>query len=41
MHRVTFDFKDHDHFVQTWVLAKDGKETPQTFTFARLKQEGP
>lgn len=41
MQRVTFDFKDHDHFVQTWVLVKDGKETTQTFTFARLKQEGP
>lgn len=41
MHRVTFEFKDHDRFTQTWVLAKDGKETAHTFTFDRLKQEGP
>ncbi len=41
MHRVTFEFKDHDHFTQTWVLAKDGKELAHTFLFARLKQEGP
>ena len=41
MHRVTFEFIDHDHFVQTWVMTKDGKETAHTFTFARLKQEGP
>ncbi len=41
MHRVVFEFKDHDHIVQTWFLMKDGKELPHTFTFSRVKQEGP
>ena len=37
MHQVTFDFKDRDHFSQTWVLSKAGKEMPKTFMFERVK----
>lgn len=37
MHQVAFDFKDHDHFNQVWVLSKAGKELPKTVTFERIK----
>ena len=37
MHRLTFEFKDRDHFSQTWILSKDGREMPKTFHFVRVK----
>lgn len=37
MHKVTFAFQDQNHFIQTWVLSKDGQELPHTFEFARTQ----
>ena len=37
MHQLAFDFKDHDHFNQVWVLSKAGKELPKTVAFERIK----
>jgi hypothetical protein len=37
MDGLKFTFADADHFSQTWVLKKDGKETPLTFNFERTK----
>ncbi len=37
MHQVIFAFQDHDHFTQTWVLSKDGKDMPHIFHFERMK----
>ena len=37
MDGLKLTFADADHFSQTWVLKKDGKETPLTFNFERAK----
>jgi hypothetical protein len=37
MHGLKFTFADADHFSQTWMMKKDGKETPVTFNFERTK----
>jgi hypothetical protein len=37
MHQMTIELKDHDHFTQTWVLSKAGKDIPKIFTFERVK----
>ncbi len=37
MHQLTIDQKDHDHFNQTWVLSKAGKDIPKVFSFERVK----
>ncbi len=37
MHQMTFEMKDHDHFTQTWVLSKAGKDIPKVFNFERVK----
>jgi hypothetical protein len=37
MHQLTIEMKDHDHFTQTWVLSKAGKDIPKVFTFERVK----
>ena len=37
MHQLTIDVKDHDHFTQTWILSKAGKDVPKVFVFERVK----
>ncbi len=37
MHKLTFTFKDADHFSQEWVLLAKGKENPVVMTFERVK----
>jgi len=37
MHQLTIEIKDHDHFTQTWILSKAGKDVPKTYTFERVK----
>ncbi|HEV3458969.1 MAG TPA: hypothetical protein VHG32_20655 [Thermoanaerobaculia bacterium] len=37
MHGLKLTFADADHFSQTWVMKKDGKEIPLTFNFERSK----
>jgi hypothetical protein len=37
MDKLKFTFADADHFSQTWTMKKDGKETPLTFNFERVK----
>ena len=38
MHQVTFEFNDRNHFTQSWVAMKDGKEMPpHVFQFKRVK----
>ncbi|HYL06590.1 MAG TPA: hypothetical protein VE075_11145 [Thermoanaerobaculia bacterium] len=37
MDGLKLTFADADHFSQTWVMKKDGKETPVTFNFERTK----
>lgn len=37
MHQLTIDVKDHDHFTQTWILSKAGKDVPKVFTFERVR----
>ena len=37
MHQLSIEVKDHDHFTQTWILSKAGKEVPKVFAFERVK----
>ena len=37
MHQLSIDVKDHDHFTQTWMLSKAGKDVPKIFTFERVR----
>jgi hypothetical protein len=37
MHKVSFTFQDQDHFIQEWMLSKDGKELPHRFEYTRAK----
>ncbi|HZI95503.1 MAG TPA: hypothetical protein VFE84_14750 [Patescibacteria group bacterium] len=37
MKNVRITFQDADHFVQEWTYHKDGKETPEKFTYSRRK----
>ena len=37
MRQLSVDIKDHDHFNQTWILSKAGKDVPKVFTFERVK----
>jgi hypothetical protein len=37
MDGLKITFADADHFSQTWMMKKDGKETPVTFNFERVK----
>ncbi len=37
MHKLTFTFKDDDHFSQEWVLLAGGKENAEVFNFERVK----
>lgn len=41
MHQLTIEVKDHDHFSQTWILSKAGKDVPKTFVFERVKRDAP
>jgi hypothetical protein len=36
MRQLSLDIKDHDHFIQTWILSKAGKDVPKVFTFERV-----
>ena len=37
MHQLSIEVKDHDHFTQTWMLSKAGKDVPKVFVFERVK----
>ena len=37
MHQLSIEVKDHDHFTQTWMLSKAGKEVPKVFAFERVR----
>ena len=37
MHRLSIEVKDYDHFTQTWVLSKAGKDVPKVFAFERVR----
>ena len=37
MHQLSIEVKDHDHFTQTWMLSKAGKDVPKVFTFERVR----
>jgi hypothetical protein len=37
MKNVKLTWQDADHFTQEWTYSKDGKETPEVFTYARRK----
>ena len=37
MRNVKITFQDADHFTQEWTFAKDGKETPELFSYTRKK----
>ncbi len=36
-HNMSFSFQDQHHFIQEWVLSKDGKELPHRLEFAPVK----
>ena len=37
MRQLSIDVKDRDHFAQTWMLSKAGKDVPKVYTFERAK----
>ena len=36
MRQLSVEIKDHDHFSQTWILSKAGKDVPKVFAFERV-----
>ncbi|MCC2640507.1 MAG: uncharacterized protein K0S45_920 [Nitrospira sp.] len=36
MRQLSLEIKDHDHFTQTWILSKAGKDVPKVFAFERV-----
>ena len=37
MRQLSIEVKDHDHFTQSWILSKAGKDVPKVFAFERVK----
>ena len=37
MHKLTFTFKDDDHFSQEWVMLAKGKENPVVMNYERVR----